>query len=208
MLWEVHEDVENAHSSMGESRHASASFGGSLLARALVALPSLLVASVACVCSMRYVMLIYEMWELVVAERTSDRELLDLCADGAAQRSNRMRSACMEAMAAQASPLVVDVLFRSSRVFASEIVSLFSQPVQSLSMAGAVGVMGILPWLPNLKSFIASAASRALLSPNSTSGSNDRFVIVCDSHAESAAQSAAMLHPRSLPYRDYHFKRE
>ena len=125
----------------------------SVLCDVLSAMPLVAMVTVVCVASLRLVILLFETFEIVRAERSSDADFILLCADGAASSSPRMRSACMEANAAHASPMIVSVLMRSGAAFVNELWSFVSKPVQSLSIAGVLGTFGALPWLGQLKSF-------------------------------------------------------
>lgn len=168
--------------------HTKARSAFGVLCNVLSAMPLVAIATVICVASLRLVILLFETFEIVRAERSSDADFILLCADGAASSSPRMRSACMEANAAHASPMVVSVLMRSGAAFVNELWSFVSKPVQSLSIAGVLGTVGALPWLGQVKSFLWPNGWRSGGEGGARTGPDfrdDHVVVVGADHAHS-----------------------
>lgn len=135
--------------------------------RLLGALPLAICAAVIILALLRFFVVLLETFDVIRGERRADEELMTLCAEGAAMASPRMQTTCMEASAAQASPVVITAIVRASFAFIDEMWGLVASPLHSLSIASAVGALGVLPWLSTIRTFFwPFASSVAATTPN------------------------------------------
>lgn len=104
----------------------------------------------------RFVVCFSESYSLVANERRSDDALLELCSNGAAVESSRMRQTCMEAKTAHASPLIIKAIVRTGSALLEEASMVVMAPVRAMSVASILTVLGVLPWFGSLRSFFAS----------------------------------------------------
>lgn len=76
----------------------------------------------------RALVLFLEALAAVRDERTRDSELLSLCQSGAARESPKMRSACLQAQADRASPLLLKAVLRAINTAFDDFTSSVSSP--------------------------------------------------------------------------------
>jgi hypothetical protein len=67
-----------------------------------------------------------EAWTIVHQERADDAMLIELCREGRARDSPRMRHACLEAHAANASPVLFKVVVHAANVMLADLATMFS----------------------------------------------------------------------------------
>jgi hypothetical protein len=84
----------------------------------------------------RVIVLFLEALSSVRAERSQDSELLELCAQGAARGSIKMRAACLQAQADRASPVVMKAVLRA-------VSTAFSDFSESVSSPGKLAVVAL-----------------------------------------------------------------
>jgi len=127
--------------------------------RLLSALPLAMGTAALGLAGLRFVVVLLETFEVVRGERGSDEELLLLCGEGVARTSPRMQITCMEASAAQASPILITAVVRASLAFIDEMWGLVASPLHSFSIAGVFGALGVLPWLSTLRTLFGGAVA-------------------------------------------------
>jgi hypothetical protein len=108
----------------------------------------------------RLVVVFTESLEVVRADRASDEGLMHMCSGGEALASARLRTACMEARAEHASPILLKALSRMGDIIANEAVSIATAPMRCFTTASIVGLLGVLPWLPFALRFLFAPAMR------------------------------------------------
>ena len=97
----------------------------------------------------RVAVLFLEATAVVQDERASDDELLQLCRNGAARGSTKMRSACLQAQSDRASPLLLKAVVRAVSTAWTEFydaVSTWSGLAAVLGFVLISLVMPIVPW--------------------------------------------------------------
>tara|TARA_X000001036_G_scaffold195343_1_gene184209 strand:- start:810 stop:1382 length:573 start_codon:yes stop_codon:yes gene_type:complete len=108
------------------------------------------VSGVAAVVSFARVLVLFlEARALVNDEREQDRELLVLCRNGAARGSVKMRSACLQAQADQASPLVLKAIVRAVSTAWGEFYDAVSTPFGAFAVLlffASSLVLPVVPW--------------------------------------------------------------
>jgi len=114
----------------------------------------------------RVLVLFLESRALVNDERQQDRELLELCRTGAARGSVKMRTACLQAQADQASPLILKAIVRAVSTAWSEFLVAVSTPFGAfavlLFLVSSL-VLPVLPWARALATVIGADDHRHLL---------------------------------------------
>ena len=116
-----------------------------------------LCAATLCVC--RVLVLVLESVAVVHEERDQDKELLEACQAGVGRESSKMRTACLAAKQARASPLIVKALVRSASTAFAE----FSASVQSpysLGVACLFVAMQLSPFVRGLLSLFGGRDDR------------------------------------------------
>ena len=78
----------------------------------------------------RLLVLVLESWTAVRAERANDEHLVQLCREGAAQESARMRSACLAAQAERASPVLLKAVLRAFKTAFNDFADSMSSPTR------------------------------------------------------------------------------
>ena len=94
--------------------------------------------------------LLFESLAEVRDERNADEELVELCRNGVARSSTKMRAACLKAKADAASPLLFKAITRSVATAWSEFASLVSTPwgvASVLLFLLSSLVLPVIPWL-------------------------------------------------------------
>jgi len=81
-----------------------------------------------CLATTRVLVLFFESYSVVRAERQSDIDLIALCKAGAARDSDKFRSACMQARSEQAAPVFLKAILRSIRTAFSDFSECFNSP--------------------------------------------------------------------------------
>lgn len=76
----------------------------------------------------RFLVLFFESYSLVRAERQADIDLIELCSAGAAKDSDKFRSVCMQARSEQAAPVFLKAILKSLRVGFSDFSECFNSP--------------------------------------------------------------------------------
>lgn len=160
-------------------------------------LPLALLAFACLLGLLRFFVIFLETIELVRGERDADVELLDLCATGAARNSPKMQSACMQASAARASPMIVAAIMKSITVFLTECWGLVAQPMQAMTGLGLVTIMGLTPWLAPLKALLMARTSA---STSDTDFRDDHVVVLTEGPFDENC-SALTLRNRGMPAR-------
>ena len=138
----------------------------------------------------RVAVLFLEAMALVRDEREQDGELLRLCREGAARGSVKMRSACLQANADQASPLVLKAIVRAVSTAWAEFYATVSTPFGALAVLGFFAislVMPVLPWARALAT--AFGASSAALDDDDLEASS-HIVVVANGGADYAPKGA------------------
>ena len=107
----------------------------------------------------RYTVMFCETLSTLRGERMADEELLRLCAMGSASESPKMRSACMDARADVASPILIKTMTRTSSHAMSELVEIASKPLHTVSIATIFTVLTVIPWLGTLHRWINGRTS-------------------------------------------------
>lgn len=108
----------------------------------------------------RISVLILESLAVVNDERQQDQELIALCRQGAARGSAKMRSACLQAQADAASPIILKTITRSLSVAWNEFAASVSTP-WGLGMVLLFCMSSLfLPVLPMLKAILAAFETR------------------------------------------------
>lgn len=108
----------------------------------------------------RVAVLVLESLAVVNDERLQDQELIALCRQGAARGSAKMRSACLQAQADAASPIILKTITRSLSVAWTEFATSVSTP-WGLGMVLLFCTSSIfLPILPLLKAILAAFETR------------------------------------------------
>jgi hypothetical protein len=81
---------------------------------------------------LRFLVLLCESYALVTAERAADRDLLALCARGAASESGKFRALCLEARAAGAAPVVLKATLKAVRIAFRDFLDVIHNPWRML----------------------------------------------------------------------------
>lgn len=126
---------------------------------------------------LRFAVLVSEAHAMVVGERASDDELIDLCRSGAARQSSHMRSACMQATVDRASPAVVRALTRGAYAFVHEVYALVCEPFRAMSLVGVVGALSVVPWIGSLRGMLGMAEA-SYSSSTRDGGTTDPTVVI------------------------------
>ena len=99
--------------------------------------------------------LFLESMAAVREERNADRELLEVCASGAAHGSIKMRAACLQAQADRASPLVLKAIVRAVSTawheFRDSVATPFGFATMILFVLSSV-LLPIIPWIRTILS--------------------------------------------------------
>lgn len=77
----------------------------------------------------RCTVLYAEAYSLILNQRIDDDELIQICSEGAASRSPRMRSACLDAQSERSSPAIVKAFQHAAYRMTSEICGIMGTPV-------------------------------------------------------------------------------
>ena len=109
----------------------------------------------------RVAVLFLEAMALVRDEREQDGELLRLCRDGAARGSVKMRSACLQANADQASPLVLKAIVRAVSTAWGEFYSTVSTPFGAIAVLGFFAISLVMPVIPWARAVVAALGGDA-----------------------------------------------
>lgn len=103
----------------------------------------------------RTMVLFLEAMASVREERNADRELLEVCASGAARGSIKMRAACLQATADRASPLVLKAVVRAVSTawheFKDSVATPFGFATMILFVLSSV-LLPIIPWIRTILS--------------------------------------------------------
>ena len=98
----------------------------------------------------RVSVLFLEAMAVVSDERSHDSELLELCARGEARGSVKMRSACLQAQADRASPLVLKAVVRAVstawREFSESVATPFGFATMVLFIISSL-LLPVIPWI-------------------------------------------------------------
>jgi hypothetical protein len=78
----------------------------------------------------RFLVLFFESWSIVRAERGSDNDLLQLCKSGVALESAKFRATCLQAKADQAAPIFLKVILRALKTSFLDFSEAFSTPTR------------------------------------------------------------------------------
>ena len=78
----------------------------------------------------RFLVLFFESWSIVRAERGSDNDLLQLCKSGVALESAKFRATCLQARADQAAPIFLKVILRALKTSFLDFSEAFSTPTR------------------------------------------------------------------------------
>ena len=108
----------------------------------------------------RIAVLVLESLAVVNDERQQDQELIALCRQGAARGSAKMRSACLQAQADAASPIILKTITRSLSVAWTEFASSVSTPWGLATVLLFCVSSLFLPVLPMLKAVLAAFETR------------------------------------------------
>lgn len=108
----------------------------------------------------RVAVLFLEAHSTVSAERNADFELLNLCSEGVAQQSSKMRGACLQAQADRASPIVLKAILRAVNTAWSEFSESASSPYKLALVALFVLSAFVLPVIPALR-FVGQVAEES-----------------------------------------------
>lgn len=109
---------------------------------------AIVTAVLAVVSFARVAVLFLEALAVVSDERDQDRDLLQLCREGAARGSVKMRAACLQANADRASPLVLKAIVRAVSIAWGEFYSAVSTWSGLLAVLGFVAISLVMPVLP------------------------------------------------------------
>ena len=128
----------------------------------------------------RVAVLFLEALALVQDEREQDGELLKLCRAGAARGSVKMRSACLQANADQASPLVLKAVVRAVSTAWGEFYATVSTPVGALAVFAFFLLSLVMPVVPWAKAILAAVggARRGRLDDGSDDDLESSHVVV------------------------------
>ena len=138
----------------------------------------------------RVSVLFLEALALVRDEREQDGELLRLCREGAARGSVKMRSACLQANADQASPLVLKAIVRAVGTAWAEFYATVSTPFGALAVLGFFAISLVMPVLPWARALAAAfGASSAPLDDDDLEASS-HVVVVANGGADYAPKGA------------------
>jgi len=138
----------------------------------------------------RVAVLFLEAMALVRDEREQDGELLRLCREGAARGSVKMRSACLQANADQASPLVLKAIVRAVGTAWAEFYATVSTPFGALAVLGFFAISLVMPVLPWARALAAAfGASSAPLDDDDLEASS-HVVVVANGGADYAPKGA------------------
>lgn len=98
----------------------------------------------------RVLVLFLEAMATVSDERSQDSELLDLCKSGTARGSPKLRSACLQAQADRASPLVLKAVVRAVstawREFSESVATPFGFATMVLFILSSL-LLPVVPWI-------------------------------------------------------------
>ena len=108
----------------------------------------------------RVAVLVLESLAVVNDERLQDQELIALCRQGAARGSAKMRSACLQAQADAASPIILKTITRSLSVAWTEFATSVSTPFGLATVLLFCVSSLFLPVLPMLKALLAALEGR------------------------------------------------
>ena len=106
----------------------------------------------------RVAVLFFEAMATVRNERNADSELLEMCARGDARGSVKMRSACLQAQADQASPIVLKAIVRAVSVAWHEFSDSVATPFGFATMVLFVLSSLMLPVIPWIKAVLTAWA--------------------------------------------------
>ena len=104
----------------------------------------------------RVAVLFLESLSVVREERTADYDLLELCRAGSAKQSPKMRTACLQANAERASPVVLKAIVRAVSTTFREFAESVNSPFGFATVALFVVSSLVLPIGPILKVFLSS----------------------------------------------------
>tara|TARA_B100000575_G_scaffold181906_2_gene146073 strand:+ start:669 stop:1199 length:531 start_codon:yes stop_codon:yes gene_type:complete len=99
----------------------------------------------------RVAVLFLESLSVVREERTADYELLELCRSGSAKQSPKMRTACLQANAERASPVVLKAIVRAVSTTFHEFAASVNSPFGFATVALFVLSSLVLPIAPMIK---------------------------------------------------------
>ena len=83
-----------------------------------------------CLALTRFLVLFFESYSVVRAERQADIDLIELCSAGAAKDSDKFRSACMQARSERAAPIFLKAILKSIRTAFSDFSECFNSPAR------------------------------------------------------------------------------
>ncbi|MBE36472.1 MAG: hypothetical protein CMI16_13100 [Opitutaceae bacterium] len=99
----------------------------------------------------RVAVLFLESLSVVREERNADYDLLELCRSGSAKASPKMRTACLQANAERASPVVLKAIVRAVSTTFREFADSVSSPFGFATVALFVISSLVLPVIPMIK---------------------------------------------------------
>ena len=76
----------------------------------------------------RFLVLFFESFSVVRAERQADIDLIQLCSAGAARDSEKFRAACLQARSEQAAPVILKAILRAIRTGFADFAECFNSP--------------------------------------------------------------------------------
>ena len=127
----------------------------------------------------RALVLFLEALSAVRDERMRDIQLLELCQSGVARESPKMRTACLQAQADRASPIVLKAVLRAFSVAYEDFAASVSSPGKLVLLVIFALVSVYMP---------LSSAIKALVPPEEFDGSQHVVVVAGDSQFASPGQ--------------------
>jgi hypothetical protein len=121
-----------------------------------------MMACAAVLALLRVTVLVSEAYALIVSERRSEMEFVQLCNEGRASRSVHMREACMHATVENSGFVIFRALSRGCYDFFAELYQFACAPFRAGAWFGALSLVSLLPWVSTLKALCwPGAASSA-----------------------------------------------
>lgn len=154
----------------------------------------------ALVVSCHCVIVVCEAFAAIKADRLNDGELQQLCVEGTAASSSKMRKACLEAAHEHASPFLLAVLMRAVVVVRDEVWYCVSAPFRMNIVQVLVSLVLCIPWLGNLLRCFGIASGTF----KNADGSNGSHVVIVTPGTEHGMSHAGLRRrcSRQLPTLD------
>ena len=108
--------------------------------------------------AIRTLILLFESWAVVREEREADEELIQLCKNGSARSSLKMRSACLQARADKASPVFLKALMVALGTAFGEFKETVSSYYGLMTVCLFILASLVLPMLPWLRALLSLTA--------------------------------------------------